>query len=148
MGAWVGAEQAMVDEWVESALAAEAVALNAIDAGLSARVFANYAPPGTRYPFIIFQCQDPPRDVRGVGISRVMVDTLYVVKAVAQSTSYSPLAPVAAVIDRALTSPGGAAVGDGVVLTSVRERQFSLVEKEDGTEFRHFGGEYQIQAQG
>jgi hypothetical protein len=52
------------------------------------------------------------------------------------------------VIDSAMTSSMGSAVDDGFVLTSVRDRGFSLVERDQGTQFRHFGGEYSIQAQG
>ena len=106
------------------------------------------APDDARLPYIVWQCQSPPRDVRGVGTFRVMVDTLYVVKAVSQGTSYAPLAPVAAAIDRALTNPVGDSVEDGLVLTSVRNDQFSMREVAEGTEFRHLGGEYRIQAQG
>lgn len=147
MATYTGAEQALTDEYVKQRLAARAVDFDAIVAGLSGRIFPDFAPSGTPYPFIVFQCQDPPRDVRGVGVSRVMVDTLYVVKAVSQVDSYAPLVPIARVIDSAMTSSTGSTVGDGFVLTSVRDRQFSLVTYEQGTQFRHFGGEYSIQAQ-
>jgi hypothetical protein len=122
--------------------------LNAIQTGLSDKVFLEYAPEGTAYPFIIFQCQSPPRDVRGVGVTRVFVDTLYVVKAVAQTDSYAELAPVANVIDQAMTSQVGAPVGDGAVFSSIREEGFNLIEVDQGTQFRHLGGSYRIQAQG
>lgn len=148
MTTFVGAEQAMVDLWVLARLQGQAAALDDIDAGLSTRIFQDYAPEGTKYPFIIWQCQDPPRAVRGVGVFVVMVDTLYVVKAVSQVDSYAPLAPIAKVIDSAMTTSTGSAVEDGFVLTSVRDRQFALVERGQGTQFRHFGGEYSIQAQG
>lgn len=150
MSTYVGAEQAMVDLWVESRFADPLIAadLEAIATGLSERLFPDFAPKGTPYPFIIYQCQDAPRVIRGVGTFAVMVDTLYVVKAVSQVDSYAPLAPIARVIDAAMTSSTGSAVEDGFVLTSVRDRQFALVEVDQGTQFRHFGGEYSIQAQG
>lgn len=117
--------------------------------GLSTRVFEDFAPQGyATYPFIIVQCQTPPRDIRGVGVSRVMVDTLFIVKAVAQVDSYAPLAPIVRVFDTALTSPTGGAVADGFVFTSVREEQFAMVEIDSGKQYRHFGGLYTIQAQG
>lgn len=148
MGQYVGAEQVLCDEYVQQRLATKAAELDAISTGLSTRIFEDVAPVGTDYPFIVWQCQTPPRDVRGVGTFRVMVDTLYVVKAVAQATSYAPLAPVAAVIDAAMTSSTGATVDDGLVFTSVRNDQFALREISEGTQFRHLGGEYRIQAQG
>jgi hypothetical protein len=147
MATYTGAEQVLVDLWVKAQLDARAAEFNAVAAGLSTRIFLDYAPEGTPYPFVIYQCQSPPRDVRGVGLSRVLIDTLYVVKAVSQVDSYAPLAPIAKVIDAAMTSAAGSAVEDGLVLTSVRQDQFSMVERDQGTQFRHFGGEYKIQAQ-
>ena len=144
---YAGAEQAMVSLWVAGQLAAQATDLDAISAGLSGRIFEDFAPEGTPYPFIIFQCQSPPRDIRGVGVSRVMVDTLYIVKAVAQVSSYAPLAPVAKVIDAAVTSAQGSPVADGNVFSSVRDSQFAMVEIDSGKQYRHFGGQYKIQAQ-
>ena len=148
MGEYVGAEQVLTDVYVQQRLLSSAVELEAISPGLSTRIYEEVAPSDARYPFIVWQCQSPPRDVRGVGTFRVMVDTLYIVKAVSQSVSYAPLAPVASVIDRAMTNPEGSNVGDSIVLTSVRNDQFSMRESAEGTEIRHLGGEYRIQAQG
>ena len=148
MGTYSGAEQPMCDAWVKARIATVASQLDTISTGLSTRVYLDYAPKDAKYPFIIFQCQDPPRDVRGVGVSRVMVDTLYVVKAVAQVDSYAPLAPIASLIDQAMTSAQGGSVGDGHVFAAVRDTAFSLVEVEAGTQYRHLGGQYKMQAQG
>ena len=147
VGTYAGAEEAMVDLWVEAQIVAQAEALDAINPGLSGRIFSVVAPQGTPYPFIVYQCQSPPRDVRGVGVYRVMIDPLYVVKVVAQVMSYDPLAPVARVLDIALTSASGSAVADGRILASVRNAGFHMVEIEAGTQYRHLGGEYRIQAQ-
>lgn len=143
---YLGAEQALVDLWVESALKSYA-GLDAVSPGLTQRVYSQYAPADAQYPFIVWQVASPARDIRGVGVIRVMVDTLYIVKAVAQVDSYAPLAPVARAIDSALTAPDQIAVADGFILSSVREEQFSLVEVEAGKQYRHFGGQYKIHAQ-
>lgn len=147
MNTYLGAEQVLTDLWVQQQLATKSADFDTISPGLSARIFLDYAPEGTPYPFVIYQCQSPPRDVRGVGVVRVMVDTLYIVKAVAQVTSYQPLAPVARVIDAAMTSATGSPVVDGMVLASVREEGFNLLEIEGGTQYRHLGGQYRIHAQ-
>lgn len=146
---YLGAEVALVDDFVTGRFAQASIvtALNAISAGLATRIYGDLAPTDAVYPFIVFQCQSPPRDIRGVGVVRVMVDTLYVVKAVAQTTSYAPLVGVAKVIDQAMTAPDVVAVGDGFVLSSVREDQFQLVEVDSGKQFRHLGGQFRIQAQ-
>lgn len=141
-----GSEQAMVDKWIKDRLSAH-LPFNVISPGLTTRIFSDYAPADALYPFIIFQVASPARDVRGVGVVRVMVDTIYIVKAVAQVASYDPLAPVAKEIDVAMTSPNVSTVGDGFVLSSMREEQFSMVEVEDGKQYRHLGGSFKIQAQ-
>lgn len=148
MAEYEGAEQVLCDIWVRGRLESISEDLNLIAAGLSARIYQDYAPKGVEWPVIVFQCQDPPRDVRGVGVSTVMVDTLYLVKAIAQADDYGVLAPIATAMHRAMTTSTGSAVGDGSVLTSVRREQFSMVEVDEGEQFRHFGGIYGIQAQG
>ena len=148
MGSWVGNETGLVDAYVLQQLAAKATALNAISAGLSGRIYADLAPAGTAYPAIVYQTLSPPRDVRGVGSHRLMVDTIYVVKAIAQCDSYAPLGPVAKVIDEAMTAPEGSAISGGLVLASVRDSAFQMVETTEGTQYRYLGGQYRIQAQG
>jgi hypothetical protein len=148
MSTYVGAEQVMCDIWVRERIQTVAADLNAVAEGLSGRVYQDFAPKSAQWPVIIYQCQDPPRDVRGVGVSSVMVDTLYLVKAVAQGENYDDLAPIAKALHGAMTTSTGSAVGDGSVLTSVREDQFSMVEIDEGEQFRHLGGVYRIQAQG
>jgi len=138
----------MVDQWIEDRLASINTTLETISTGLSERIYLEVAPQGTKWPCIIYQCQDTPREVRGVGTFAVMVDTLYLVKAVAQVSSYAPLVPIAKAIHDVLTSATGNAVGDGEVLTSARDRQFSMIEATNGSEYRHLGGQYRIFAQG
>lgn len=149
MGQYQGAETELGNQWIQQRLALYATQLNAISSGLSSRIYPDIAPPGVPYPFIVYQVQSPPRDIRGVGATRVMVDTLYVVKAVAEVASYGPLAPIASVIDTAMTSESGSAVGDGTVFSSVRENGLSLAEPpKDGTQIRNLGGVYRLHMQG
>jgi hypothetical protein len=148
MTSYAGQEQVLVDLWIESALFAYTDQLEAIATGLSDRIYHDAARQGTEWPVIIYQCQTPPRVIRGVGTTTIMVDTLYVVKAVAQTLTYESIGPIAQVIDIALTSAEGGQIGGGYVLTSIRNNQFSMIEDAMGTQFRHLGGLYQINAQG
>jgi hypothetical protein len=148
MATYVGVEEVMCNAWIEAQLALQATALNAISTGLSGRIYPDMAPEATDWPCIIYQCQDKPRDIRGVGTFTIMVDTLYLVKAVARTDTYAPLAPIAKVIHTALTQEVGGSVDDGEVLTSVRDNAFSMIEVDKGTQFRHLGGLYKIHAQG
>ena len=149
-GAYLGAEKALVDQWIEDRLGANpyAASLDAVQTGLSAKVFPDVAPATSTYPFIVYQSQTPPRDIRGTGTARVMVEGLYVIKAVAQGTDFMLLKDVAKVIDAAFTIGQPITIGtDGYIMSSVREEQFSLVTVEEGTQFRHLGGVFRILAQ-
>jgi hypothetical protein len=141
-----GAEEALIDEWVRLKLTNH-TAFNVLFTGLTGRVFNRYAPSGTTYPYIIFQAQTPPDVVRGVGDAEVMVDTIYIVKAVAQADSFAPLANVAAAIRTAMVYPNGDSLTGGSIFTSRYEKQFSMVEPEATKQYRHLGGEFRIQAQ-
>lgn len=148
MGTYAGNELVLVNTWVEARLATRAAQLEAISIGLSTRIYYELAPAGVKEPFIVYQCQSPPRDVRGVGLQTVMVDTIYIVKATAQTASYANLGPVAKEINVAMTSDTGSAVGDGAVFTSSRNNVFAQRDPGSGVPILHLGGEYHIQAQG
>lgn len=146
-GSYLGAESVLCDDWIVQQLATVATDLNALYAGLASRIYVDVAPDDVAWPVIVFQCQTPPRDIRGVGVSRVMVDTLYVVKAIAQSDTYAPLRDVARVIDAAMTQAAPSAINDGLVLSSIRQNEFRLATQEKGSQYRHLGGEFQMYAQ-
>src|SRR4051794_2687949 len=95
---------------------------NDISAGLSNRIYNRLAPTGVAYPYIIFQSQSSPAVVRGVGDAEVMVDTMYIVKGVAQAKTFESLAPVASAIRTALTWPNGDLVLGGSIFTSRYEQ--------------------------
>lgn len=135
----------MIDTWVEAKLTGY-TAFDGISAGLTGRIYNAYAPPDALYPFIIFQVQSPADIVRGVGTAEVLADTLYVVKAIAQGTDFSALAPVAEGIRSALVESNGVAVTGGHIYVCRYERQFSMTEAENTKQYRHLGGEYRIQA--
>jgi hypothetical protein len=141
----IGAEQDVVDAWVKATLVAHG-GLNTAYPGLTTRIFDRFAPTGTAYPYIVFQDQSPVRDIIGVGPARVLVETLYVVKAIAQCVTYAPLREPAHEIDLAMTVPNGSALPDGALITSIRQEGFSLVEVENEVQYRHLGGVYRIQA--
>ena len=141
-----GAEIVMISQWIKDRLEAY-TDLDTISTGLTSRVFDDVAPSGATYPFIVYQVQSAPEVVRGVGSEEVMVDTVYVVKAIAQGTDSSALAPVAEAIRTALHEPTGEAVFGGNILMCRYERSFSMKEVESTKQFRHLGGEFRIQAQ-
>jgi hypothetical protein len=139
----VGAEQDLVDRWVEARLLAHVPLTDIVED----RIYGYFAPRTAAMPFVIYQSIDPPRAVRGVGTAKIMVSTLYVVKAVAAVATFNGLATVAAAINAAMDEPEGEATFGGNVFASVWEQQFSLVEQEGEVQYRHLGGEFLIQAQ-
>lgn len=137
-----GDEIGVIDLWVDSQLRGNADLV----AHVGSRIYNSYAPAEAPSPVVVFQHQSM-RDVRGVGSARIMVDTLYVVKAIAQGADYEALRPLARGIDVALTKPNGGAVSGGLVITAVREEPFALIDIDDGRQFRHLGGIFRVYAQ-
>lgn len=115
---------------------------------LSERVFEDVGPDDAAYPFITYSPQSPPDVVRGVGSAEVMVDTIYTVKAVAQGSDDKATGPVAAVIHQAMVESNGDAIigGIGSIFMSRRMSVVRYTEPAQGSQFRHLGGAYQIQA--
>jgi hypothetical protein len=143
-----GAERVVTDAWIIQAIASVSAGLETINTGLSSRVFEGVAPFSTPYPFIIYQCQDDPTDIRGVGTVTIMTSTQYLVKVLAP-TSYSGIGPIVALLHTVLTTSVGAALaGGGHVLDSVKSKGFHLTEIVDGKTLRHLGSLYDIHVQG
>jgi hypothetical protein len=97
-------------------------------------------------PYVIFLLTSP-RDIVGVGGTRISTDNLYVVKGVSQTNSWDVLTPIAARIDQLIHRPGSTMLGeDGGSLTCIREMIHQMPEIADGLPYRHLGGVYRIRA--
>ena len=136
-------ELEVAERWIRSAL----LASTAITDYVGDRIFDLPPPRGTLYPYIVFNTQSA-EDVRGVGTQRIMSDSIYTVKAVAETDDSSKLAPLAGAIDDALVLASPVSVGTiGTALACVRERLMRYTELTDGTYYSHRGGEYRILTQ-
>lgn len=135
-------ETVAVERWIYGALLAAGIT----EIGTS-RIYGYVAPNDAPMPFVVFQHQ-ASRDIRGVGTARIMVDCMYVVKAVDETGRFTgTLSAVAEAIDAALHAKSGTLGPEGIVLHCVREEPFALFEIDDGREYRHLGGLYRIWAQ-
>lgn len=150
---YVGNETGMLAIWIEQRLQDAAASLNALGwtidgVLLSQRVYQDVAPATAAYPFIVYQPQVLPEVIRGVGSEEVMVDTIYVVKAIAQGSDDTVVGPVSAVIHNALVANNGDAIDGGIgdVFMSRRVQVVRYTETAQGSQFRHLGGAYQIQS--
>jgi hypothetical protein len=121
---------------------------SAVAALVAGRVYADKAPAGAVFPFVILIEQAASPDVMGVGARRIMAGGLWQVKGVVQAESFGgTLASLAAAIDAALHGKAGT-VDNGVVLACTRESTFRLAETGPaGEPYRHLGGLYRVLAQ-
>lgn len=126
------------EKWLFDTLAGDAV-------GVGDRVYSEVAPPDSAYPFVVFQHQGG-RDVAGVGPSRIMYSSLWLVKAVDRSPSLTTVGPIARLIDSLLQGKNGANQY-GKVLACAREQAFRMTEVDEGKFYVHLGGQFRIFAQ-
>ena len=111
-------ELEVAERWISAAL----LASTSITDYVGDRIFDRPPPRGTLYPYIVYNTQSAD-DVRGIGTQRIMSDSIYTVKAVAETDDSSRLAPLAGAIDDALTLSSPESVGTvGTALACVRER--------------------------
>lgn len=132
----------VIETWLVDALSASTDVTDYVDD----RIFDLPPPRGTEYPYIIYSMTST-NDVRGIGVTRIMSDTIFTVKAVARSSHAENLPALAAAIDDALTLEIPASVSTiGVVEACARERAVQLTEYTEGQHYEHRGGDYQIHA--
>ena len=112
------------------------------------RVYADIAPQGTPFPYILMTNTDPGQDVMVTGAIRVMTNAIWVVRGVAQGSQYSAtLKQIADRIDALLHRKEGAISGGGMIVASYREQPFRLPETTNGINYRHLGGQYRTLVQ-
>lgn len=133
-----------IAKWIYATLAAD----SAISALIGTRIYEGPAPQTTAYPFIRYD-QQSTLDVRGATeATRIMVNELWLIRAVAETESYQGnLATLADRIDALFQNTNGSATG-AVVFNSAREFAMRMPEDEQGISYRHLGGIYRIYAQG
>jgi hypothetical protein len=142
-------ETSLVDRWIRTRLA------NSIDIAnyVGTRIYLGQAPDEADYPFIVYNNQSSD-DLRVVGHQRVWTDTLYNVRAIANTSNFDVLSPIALAIEQELHDVGTVEVLDGdgnpigFMYESYKERPFRMFEIVEGYPFAHLGGLYRIKAIG
>ena len=135
-------ELTRAETWLTATLLASAP----LTALVGQRVYSHFAEPGCAFPYVVFVYLGG-RDVRGHASNRIMHSGLWLVKATINKPSFADVKPVADAIDVALHAAAGSVAGGGTVLSSVREQPFSLVDMEDGVQYRSLGGQFRILTQ-
>ena len=136
------AESNIIETWLYTVLSGDAT----LHALVADRIFNTISLQDEPYPCVIFQWQGG-HDVMNVSTYRIMVDALYVVKAVAKSAVFADVKAIADRVDTLLHSQAGDVAGLGTVFMCNREQPFQLVEQDGDTHYRHLGGIYRIIAQ-
>lgn len=118
-------------------------------AALGVQVHGALTPDDPGPLYAIISALSPPRDVRGIGTVTLGVDSVYLIKAVGQTTSQDDLLPVA----RRIFDLFGGVDEDapGGHITCVREAIVSYAEVTGaviggGQAFLHLGGQFRIRA--
>ena len=141
----------VADQSIYSLLSGDAVlqGLAGGVASLATRIGVSPLPPETAEPFISFDTLTLG-DVITVGAHRVYTDAEYLIKAIAETNTYSALDSWADAIDSALDKQSHTVAGSGIVYHIYRDRPFRFNEvvqrtTSTGTRvFRHLGGVYQV----
>jgi Protein of unknown function (DUF3168) len=142
-------ETALADHWVREQLTGSSVVTGYVGTG----IYMGQAPDEAEYPFIVYNNQSA-EDLRVVGHQRVWTDTVYNVRAIANTADFDVLSPIALAIEQALHDIGTTVVLDedgeeiGVMYESYKQRPFRMFEMVEGYPFAHLGGVYRIKVIG
>lgn len=136
-------ESSRVAQWITGKLNADTAVTNLIGVG---NIWELPAPADATYPMVVFHLLSE-LDVRtGAGAQRIMVNQIWVIRAIYAAQSYGNAITVADRIDALFDRASGTA--DGLtVFSSVREYGFRQADEDSGYQYRHLGGAYRIFAQ-
>lgn len=132
-------ETVAVDEWLYQTMSADST-LTALASG---GVHADVAPPDSTLPAVVFSDLGGA-DTVGVDGTRILTSGLWLVRAIAEATSWQgTLRQAADRIDAVLDNTSGVVSGVTVGKCS-REAPHKLVDTAHGRQYRHLGGTYRI----
>lgn len=131
----------IAEKWLYSVLSGDA----ALAGLVSDRISGTLSPELLDTPYVTFLMQ-ASRDVSAVNGIRISTDNLYIVKGVAQTSTWDDLIPIANRIDALVHRTGGVVSFGGGSLTSTREMTFQQAEVDSGLQYRHLGGIFRIRA--
>jgi hypothetical protein len=109
------------------------------------RISGTLSPVLLGTPYVTFLLQSP-LDIVGVGGTRISTDNLYIVKGVAQTSTWDDLIPIARRIDILLHRAGLVMTEASGSLSCTRERTFQQAEEAGDLQYRHLGGIFRIRA--
>lgn len=131
-----------VDQWIYGKLQNDAQ----IGGAVGGRVYVDLAPQEAATPLVLFSFLGGADKV--LTLSRRLTNAIYLVRAVAQSSSYGSVKAIADRIDEVMTVPTQGTFVDGTIITTVyREQPHQRVDLENGKPYVYLGGFYRIRYQ-
>lgn len=132
------AEVVTAEKWLVQTLKADGTLM-----GLVTNVYTYPIPPGTDRPYVLIS-EQASNDLMSLGVNRVWVNGLWVVRAVFDAAGWTGnLESAANRIDTVLHGKEGVVSG-GNIWACYREQPFRLIENNGGQQIRHLGGLYRI----
>ncbi len=133
-------------QWIYQQLSGDAAMVATLPDGVRG-ISQDVAPPGTRFPYVVFSLLDAGDTLNTTGPSQEIIwqPTLWLVKGVHKTASTA--GALAALEQRifARLHKQQATLTDGAVWSAVRVRPFQMTETGPGGEsYRHAGGVYRI----
>lgn len=131
-----------IAEWMTSVLAGDAAIANLVQG----RVYVDQAPQEADSPMVVAAFLGGAD--KSITKSARLTHTLYLVRAIAEGSSYEPLQPIVDRIEAVLTVPQqGTVVGDVRITSVFREQPHQRKDAENGIPFVYMGGFYRVFAQ-
>jgi hypothetical protein len=134
-------ETSYVAEWLYETLSEDVTLSGLVTGG----VHEDPAPQGSAFPFLVFSLISA-LDVQVHNAMRIMVDSLWLVKAVDQNGSFSRTRTIMNRVDEILHRASGN-LGDAFIYSCVREESIRMTEVDDGKPYRHLGAQYRVHVQ-
>lgn len=136
------AEHARVNVWLVNVLSGD----SALNTAVSGRIYAEEAPQGALAPMVVFANLGSSTRVRT--LRGHVLSSLYLVRAIADGSSFDAITPIADRIDALLTVSDAGTIVDGVRITKVRiDQPHQRKDSENGKPVVYLGGIYRIDYQ-
>lgn len=138
----MSADSSRVNQWIRNTFVND----GPLSTAVGGRIYTDYAPQGAITPMVVSLYLGGSDKVR-TRTSR-LTNTLYLIRAVADGSSYDAIEPIADRIDELLTVPDvGVLVRDIRIASCLRDQPHQRKDEEFGKPVVYLGGIYRIQYQ-
>lgn len=133
-----------IDQWVFQTLSADTQLVGLV----GTRMYSDEAPQGATLPLVLFSFLGGADKLITLNQNSRTTNAIYLIRAVAQSSSYNTVELMADRIDAALSVPiQGSLVRDILITSVIREQPHQRKDLENGVPHVYLGGFYRIRYQ-